>query len=77
MDSGYFRDTLYDYFACRHFNKLIRKGVFVSSEPEFFLINKLVGEGDCAVDVGANIGRYTLALSRAAKKKWKSFCFRT
>mgnify|MGYP001163169204 CR=1 FL=1 len=42
----------------------IRLGRFASPEPEFALLERWVGEGDWALDVGANIGHYTLRLSK-------------
>jgi len=42
----------------------VRKGDFLPEEPEYDLLPYLVQPGDWAVDVGANIGHYTLELSR-------------
>ncbi len=46
----------------RHASR-IRKGLFVSPEPEFAMLDTLVSPGDWAVDVGANCGYYTARLS--------------
>ena len=43
---------------------LIRTGRFGADEPEFNRLGEWVGEGNWVVDVGANIGNYTLELSR-------------
>lgn len=42
----------------------IRTGDFRSDEPEFRRLSEFVGPGDWVVDVGANIGHYTLELAR-------------
>lgn len=47
-------------FHCR---RLIAKNRFDPGEPEYDLLAELVGPGDWVIDVGANIGHYTLALS--------------
>lgn len=39
------------------------------------LIKKLVKEGDCVMDIGANIGYYALILARSVGPKGKVFCF--
>jgi FkbM family methyltransferase len=40
------------------------KGRFVPDEPEIDAISRLISPGDFVVDVGANIGHYTVHLSR-------------
>lgn len=42
----------------------LRTGRFVTDEPEFALLPDLVSPGDWVLDVGANIGHYTLELGR-------------
>jgi FkbM family methyltransferase len=44
-------------------------------EPELALIASLVGEGDTAIDVGANHGMWTLALSRAVGDTGRVYSF--
>jgi len=46
-----------------HFQRKIRKGEFSADEPEYDLLDRLVRDGDWAVDVGANVGQYTQRLS--------------
>jgi len=42
----------------------IRRRKFVSPESEYKLIDRLVKSGDCVLDIGANVGHYTVKLSR-------------
>ena len=42
-----------------HFRRQIRRGTFVSDEPEFSMLSRVVACGDLVVDVGANVGFYT------------------
>lgn len=46
-----------------HFRRQIRRGDFVPDEAEMPVIRELVKPGDCVIDVGANVGHYTLHLS--------------
>jgi len=46
-----------------HFRRQIKKGSFVTDEPEYAQLDKLVGDGDWVIDIGANIGHYTTRLS--------------
>lgn len=46
-----------------HYARQIRKGEFLADEPEAKILQDLVKCGDWAVDVGANIGHYTVALA--------------
>jgi len=41
----------------------IRSGTFVSPEPEFRALTNYLHVGDWAIDVGANVGHYTLRMS--------------
>ena len=52
-----------------HFARQIRKGKFVSPEPEFARLPEWVKPGDVVLDVGANVGHYTAALSRLVGPK--------
>ena len=53
----------------------IRRGTFVSSEPDFALLGTLVESGDWAVDVGANVGVYTARLSDLVGETGRVFSF--
>lgn len=44
--------------------KQIRAGDFEADEPEVRILPQLVKRGDWVLDVGANVGHYTLALSQ-------------
>lgn len=46
-----------------HFRRMIRRGEFNADEPEVELLSGIVSRGDWVIDVGANVGQYTLRLS--------------
>ena len=46
-----------------HYGREIRRGTFVSEEPEFEILSNFVAPGDWVVDIGANIGQYTKRFS--------------
>lgn len=46
-----------------YFRRQVKKRTFVSSETEYYKLGNWVKPGDFVLDVGANIGRYTLKLS--------------
>ena len=46
-----------------HYARQIRKGSFSAGEPEYDVLHRWVRPGDWALDIGANIGHYTLRLS--------------
>jgi len=41
----------------------IRSGTFVSPEPDFRVLSNYLRAGDWVIDVGANVGHYTLRMS--------------
>ena len=51
----------------------IRRGRFGSSEPEYALLPELVQPGDWVIDVGANVGEYTLCLSELVGPEGRVF----
>lgn len=58
----------------RHAYK-IRKGTFVSAEPEFALLDTFAGPGDWVIDAGANYGLYTARLSTLVGATGRVFSF--
>jgi FkbM family methyltransferase len=46
------------------YRRQMARGQFVPDEPEIAAISRLISPGDVVVDVGANIGHYTVHLSR-------------
>lgn len=49
----------------RHkYRRAIKRGDFHAGEPEFDLLKKWIKPGDWVLDVGANIGNYTIEMSR-------------
>ena len=47
-----------------YFRRLIANDKFDTPEPEFIRLGEFVESGDWVIDIGANIGQYTLQLSR-------------
>lgn len=47
----------------RHFQRQIRLGRFHTDEKEYALLDTLLGEGDWALDIGANVGHYTMRMA--------------
>jgi FkbM family methyltransferase len=58
-----------------HFRKQIRKGTFVSSEPEFEILQDFIVPGDWVVDIGANVGYYTKRLSELVGPQGRVIAF--
>lgn len=58
-----------------HFARQIRSGRFVSPEPEYQQRGKWVQSGDWAIDVGANVGHYTIPLSRLVGARGRVLAF--
>jgi FkbM family methyltransferase len=56
-----------------YFARQIRRGTFVSSEPEFYRLESMVSAGDWVLDIGANIGHYTLRLSNLVGNEGRVF----
>lgn len=46
------------------FGQQIRKGIFKSNEREFDRLNEWAASGDWVLDIGANVGHYSLRLSK-------------
>lgn len=58
-----------------HFGRQIRRGRFDSPEPEFARLDHWVGAGDCALDIGANVGHYTARLSHLVGPQGRVIAF--
>lgn len=54
---------------------LIRYGKFVSSEKEFNLLKKIIPEGAKVVDIGANVGHYTILFSNLVGSEGRVLAF--
>jgi FkbM family methyltransferase len=47
----------------RHFQREIRRRRFYTDEKEYALLDTLLGQGDWALDIGANVGHYTMRMA--------------
>jgi FkbM family methyltransferase len=47
----------------RHFRRQIRLARFYSDEKEYALLDTLLGQGDWVLDIGANVGHYTMRMA--------------
>jgi FkbM family methyltransferase len=46
-----------------HCRRQMRRGTFITSEPEYAILPSLISAGDWVIDVGANVGHYTKRFS--------------
>lgn len=51
----------------------IHRGRFITDEPEYKHLGSFISEGDWVIDIGANIGHYTLILSNLVGKSGRVF----
>lgn len=51
----------------------VRSGRFGTEEPEFHLLDSLIGPGDWVIDIGANVGHYTCAMSQLVGEAGRVF----
>ena len=58
-----------------YFAGQIRRGTFRSDEMEYERLGDFVSPGDCVLDVGANVGHYTLRLSELVGAEGRVFAF--
>ena len=59
-----FFNSVRDEVAYLFFSYLNKKGKLRSSEPEYDLLDQIIKKGDTVIDVGSNIGRYSLKCSK-------------
>lgn len=58
-----------------HFRRQIRQGRFLGAEPEYDQLAEWVEPGDWVIDVGANVGQYTLRLSELVGAQGRVIAF--
>jgi len=58
-----------------HFGRQIRRRSFRTDEPEYELLPSMVSSGDWVLDVGANVGHYTMRLSELVGERGRVICF--
>jgi FkbM family methyltransferase len=58
-----------------HFARQIRRGVFTTSEPEYSELGDFLSPGDWVIDIGANVGHYTLRMSELVRSDGRVFAF--
>lgn len=58
-----------------HFRRQIKKGTFVTTEPEYKELDQFISEGDWVIDVGANIGHYTNRMSELVGDEGRVIAF--
>lgn len=58
-----------------HYKRLIRKGRFDSTEPEFPLLDRYIKPGDWCLDIGAGIGKYSCRMSALAGPEGRVLAF--
>lgn len=58
-----------------YFARKIRAGDFSADEPEFELLSEFIAPGDWAIDVGANIGNYSVKMSQLVGAEGRVIAF--
>ncbi len=64
-----------DELKRHYFKRQIKKGTFISPEPEFEALSEFANDGDWVIDIGANIGHYTIRLSNLVGEKGRVIAF--
>ena len=59
----------------KYFAFQIRRHVFSADEPEFDLSSEIISEGDWVLDIGANIGHYTIRFSELVGESGRVIAF--
>ena len=68
-------DPVQDCIKRLRFRRQIRAGTFTPNEPEIAFIAEAVRPGDWVIDVGANVGHYTLPLAKAVGPSGRVIAF--
>jgi FkbM family methyltransferase len=68
-------NTLQEELRRMRFLLRARNGSFSPNEPEAEILSRLVSSGDWVIDVGANVGQYTLLLSRLVGSSGRVLAF--
>lgn len=58
-----------------YFRRQIRRGIFETDEAEYALLDNWLRPGDWAVDIGANVGHYTLKMSELVGAQGRVLAF--
>lgn len=58
-----------------YFSYLLKREKLESSEIEYKMLNRWIKGGDICLDIGANIGRYTIEMSKIVGQKGHVFSF--
>lgn len=57
------------------FRRQIHAGSFVTAEPEFARLGEWIREGDWVIDIGANVGHYTLRMAELVGRSGRVLAF--
>jgi len=63
------------FFSIFYFYWMLKNDRLISNEQEFFKLKSFVKKNSSVIDVGANIGRYTFALSKIVGQKGFVYSF--
>ena len=58
-----------------HFKRQIKKGTFITEEPEYNILDSFIKKGDWVIDIGANIGHYTKKFSELVGENGRVISF--
>lgn len=58
-----------------YFGRQINKGSFLTDEPEYKMLSKLIKPGDLVLDIGANVGHYTKRFSELVGPQGRVIAF--
>ena len=57
------------------FKRQIKKGTFITDEPEYNILDSFIKKGDWVIDIGANIGHYTKKFSELVGENGRVISF--